>query len=82
MGSSAGAVKIAARKIGISPEAYQRHLDAGELWCCGCRAFHAANEFAINANRSTGRDERCRKARSAQSAAYRQRRRQRSEAAA
>jgi len=58
--------KIAAGRIGVAVDEYQAHVDAGEQWCTGCRAWHPLERFARDATRLNGLARRCRDARQAQ----------------
>ena len=39
-------MKSVATRLGMTVDEYRKHRDAGELWCSGCRRWHAADEFA------------------------------------
>lgn len=55
--------RIAAGRLGLELDEYQGHLDAGEVWCIGCRRFHPADRFHRDATRLNGLSRRCRDAR-------------------
>lgn len=40
--------KIAAKRIGVSVDEYERRIAAGEKWCSGCRAWHPVQMFGPN----------------------------------
>lgn len=47
-----GAMKIAAKKIGISYEDYLAHVNAGEKWCSRCKSWKLRNKFGRDSTRS------------------------------
>lgn len=64
MGSAVGAIKVAAKKTGLSIEEYQAKLASGQLWCTKCKTFHGADDFGLDSTRSSGRAAQCLKSRS------------------
>lgn len=60
MGSTLGAMKSAATKIGVTAEEYLRRRDAGERWCWACREWHPLAAFGSNASTSDGMQKHCR----------------------
>ncbi len=62
-GSIAGAQKIAARKAGVTFEAYVVALKGGLKWCWRCRVFHDEHLFGRDRTRYDGRGSSCLKAR-------------------
>lgn len=52
VGSSLGAIKTAAARVGVSVAEYERRRDNGEKWCRVCRNWHRSSAF--NADRSRG----------------------------
>lgn len=63
-----GAIKIAAKKAGVSEAEYRRLLDSGMKWCTLCQAWHPRSEFGSDTSRWDGltascRDSRCAKSR-------------------
>lgn len=59
MVSPLGALKIAAKKIGLPVDEYQRRQAGGEKWCSFCRAWHDRGAFNLDNSRSDGLDARC-----------------------
>lgn len=55
-----GAVKIAAKKIGIPIDNYKANIQKGFLWCTGCKAWHKKNDFNFDKSRWSGRAQSCR----------------------
>lgn len=55
-----GAVKIAAKKIGISIAEYKINIQKDLLWCTGCKAWHGKDEFNLDKSRWSGRAQSCR----------------------
>lgn len=49
-----GAVKIAAKRVGVSVEQYQEAVAAGKKWCRGCRAFAGRENFGVDSSRGDG----------------------------
>ncbi|WP_331736844.1 HNH endonuclease (plasmid) [Streptomyces canus] len=54
MGSATGAIKTAARRLGVSVEEYQRRRAADEKWCRLCKQWKPAVTFAKDASRGDG----------------------------
>lgn len=59
MGSAAGAEKVAARRTGQTLEQYREQVSAGNLWCTGCKAWHAKARFSVDRSRGSGRGATC-----------------------
>ena len=57
--TKAGAIKIAAKKIGISVGGYQFNIALGFLWCTGCRKWHRKEDFSHDASRWSDRNQSC-----------------------
>lgn len=55
-----GAIKVAARRLGISAEEYTSHLQQGEKWCYKCRLWKSVELFAHDKTRGDGRKAFCR----------------------
>lgn len=55
-------LNIGATKLGLSADEYRQHVEAGERWCSGHRAWHPATlkVFAIDRNHSSGLAGNCR----------------------
>jgi len=53
-GTSIGALKIAAIKIGLPVAEYLALRDSGTKWCVGCKAWHNRDAFAIDQSRGDG----------------------------
>ncbi len=56
-----GAIKIAAKKIGISVDEYKKYVFKGYLWCTGCRLWHEITDFNYDKSRWSGHAQSCRK---------------------
>lgn len=59
MGSYAGIIKIAAKKLGMSLDAYLDKLKSGDKWCCQCRRWRRVGIFGKDRTRYDGRDSKC-----------------------
>ena len=59
----AGAIKLAAARLGITLEEYQEHLLRGEKHCLRCRPLHPRSEFAKDRSRGDGLTPACRASR-------------------
>ena len=59
MGSKLGALKVAAKRIGISFEEYQDKLEAGLKWCAYCRSWKPREQFYPDRSRGDGLSARC-----------------------
>ena len=57
-----GALKIAARKAGVTVEQYLASCEAGQKWCVLCRLWHPTKDFAKDSSRWDGHVPSCRKA--------------------
>lgn len=58
-----GALRIAARRIGITAEDYRAHLEASEKWCTACKTWHARSAFPRDSSRTDGLHACCRESR-------------------
>ncbi len=58
-GTPEGAIKCAAKKVGVPLDVYLSHLSAGRLWCFRCREFQPKEEFTIDRSRWSGRMAAC-----------------------
>lgn len=54
MGSATGAIKAAARRLGISETDYVARTAAGLKWCTACSAWHALTMFPKDGSRGDG----------------------------
>lgn len=54
-----GARKMAAKKMGISIDEYNAHVDAGEKRCYKCKLWKAVSSFASDSSRGDGLKARC-----------------------
>lgn len=54
MGSRAGALKVAAGRIGLTLEAYLKHVQAGLKWCYKCKKWKQKPCFHQDKNRGDG----------------------------
>ena len=54
MGSRLGAMKVAARRIGVPVEEYRDQVVAGFKWCYRCRNWVLRERFACDRSRSDG----------------------------
>jgi hypothetical protein len=64
VGSALGALKTAAKRTGLSVEAYQARIAAGEKWCTSCSAWHARDAFGVDLARPDGLATKCRASKS------------------
>ena len=55
-----GAIKIAAKRMGISIEQWKFNVQSGLLWCTGCKAWHKKDKFAYDKSRWSGHAQSCR----------------------
>lgn len=58
-----GALKIAAKISGITPEQYLKYQEAGFKWCVLCRDWQSIKDFGIDSTRSDGLAPSCRDSR-------------------
>ena len=54
MGSKAGVLKIAAKRLGMSLEEYTAHINAGEKWCYKGEHWKPLTVFALDRTRGDG----------------------------
>lgn len=59
-----GAIKQAARRIGIAVDDYLAHIAAGRKWCHKCRTWRSRIDFPIDRSRGDGLAATCRACRS------------------
>lgn len=59
MGSAAGVMKTAARRVGLPLADYEARIAAGEKWCTGCKAWHPVAGFPVDRSRGDGRRAHC-----------------------
>lgn len=52
-------MKVAAKRVGLSLDEYQRQIGRGLKWCTGCKEWHAVNAFSVDRSRGDGRRARC-----------------------
>lgn len=62
-----GAIKIAAKHVGLTYEEYLERVTAGEKHCRICRAWHPLSAFAADASRRDGLTSACRDSRNSRS---------------
>lgn len=55
-----GAIKIAAKKTGVSVGQYRTNINNGLLWCTGCKMWHKKDVFNSDKSRWTGKTQSCR----------------------
>lgn len=60
-GTPDGAIRAAARRLGLTEQDYRARLAAGEKWCGGCRDWHPRDQYATDRSRGDGLKSRCRK---------------------
>lgn len=58
-----GALKIAAKRAGVSRSEYGERIARGEKWCTLCRKWHAREMFSTDASRADGLATSCTRAR-------------------
>lgn len=59
MGSVDGVIRTAARRVGLSLDAYQQMIRAGYKWCTACKEWHSRSAFVIDRSRGDGLRARC-----------------------
>lgn len=59
MGSRAGVMKIAAKRVGLSLGDYLTRIAAGEKWCTRCGAWHPVSAFGRDEHRGDGLSAHC-----------------------
>lgn len=59
MGSRAGALKAAARRVGLRPEEYAARIAKGQKRCTRCGQWKRREDFGTDASRSDGLDAHC-----------------------
>lgn len=59
MGSRAGVMKVAAKRVGLTLAEYEARLADGQKWCTQCKAWHPLAEFGRDPARTDGYDTRC-----------------------
>lgn len=61
MGNRAGALKVAAHRLGMTTVAYLSRVQSGEKWCHKCGQWKPAGEFWADRTRGDGRKAVCKK---------------------
>lgn len=64
MGSKAGALQVAAKRIGISVDEYLRNISDGFKWCHVCKSWRERSSFSSDRSRNDGLTASCRDCRS------------------
>lgn len=59
MGSAAGALKTAAKRVGVSVAAYIEKTDGGLKWCTAHKDWHSVSDFPVDRSRTDGRKAKC-----------------------
>lgn len=59
MGRREGALKTAAKRLGLGLEEYLARLQSGLKWCGSCKADHPRDRFGRDATRGDGLDVQC-----------------------
>lgn len=59
--TSKGALKVAAHRVGLSVEEFQKHLDSGSKRCIDCKLWKPKWDFNRDKSRHDGLAARCRK---------------------
>ena len=54
MGSKLGVLKVAAKRLGLSLEQYQKNIDNGLKWCTVCKQWRPQELFGIDKYRGSG----------------------------
>jgi hypothetical protein len=49
-----GAILVAAKHLGTTPDEYRAHIAKGEKWCTGCKDWHPRGDFGSDASRVDG----------------------------
>lgn len=57
--TAAGALKVAAGRIGVTVDEYTARLAVGDKWCMGCRRWRRRAEFWIDRTRGDGLASKC-----------------------
>ena len=55
-----GAIKIAAKRLGLTVRQYKGNIQRGLLWCVGCQRWHSMRRFGSHKSRSSGHAQSCR----------------------
>jgi hypothetical protein len=58
-GNATGGIRGAARRQGLTEDAYRAHVAAGEKWCGGCKKWHPRSAFGSDRSRNDGLAARC-----------------------
>ena len=58
--TAAGAIKVAAKKVGLSEDEYKRRLSAGLKRCTKCKQWKNTSEYGIDTSRFDGQKAACR----------------------
>jgi hypothetical protein len=59
MGSKAGVLKVAAKRVGVSIDEYTQRIAAGEKWCSQCRGWKSIDCFNVDRSRGDGLTTKC-----------------------
>jgi len=59
MGSKKGVIRVAAKRIGISFEQYQKFISEGFKWCYACQTWQVRENFGKNRVTGDGLSPRC-----------------------
>ncbi len=59
MGSAAGVIKVAAKRAGVSVDAYKARIIAGEKYCWQCDSWKHNSVFGIDRSRGDGLSAKC-----------------------
>ncbi len=62
-GNRTGALKIAAKRLGLSLDDYLNRIKGGQKWCTRCREWHSVGDFISDPSRADGINPNCRKTR-------------------
>lgn len=58
-GTPIGALRTAARRVGLTESEYAARVEAGEKWCTACKAWHPRSAFVADRSRGDGLRARC-----------------------
>lgn len=61
MGSRAGVMRTAAKRLGLTLSEYEQRIAGGEKWCTTCKAWRQRADFVRDASRSDGLKAACRR---------------------
>lgn len=66
MGSKAGVMKVAAKRIGLSIEEYQENIDNGLKYCYACQSWNKKSKHGVDYSRGDGLTATCKPCRKKQ----------------